>query len=259
MTKTLWLKEGTVVKFECGLSGGTYAISGSTLTIKGGQPSKLWFNNVLQAQAGGGQGAVNNTTAPSGVTAVVWYNGNNTQSSTSSVHWHTGSPSSPGGCYQYTKHSHTGSCPTHVETEQYYYQDDACSICHARWGGQSNDWSQSGGCSGHTLTREKTVHDCGGHPLNTDIQLVCGYSNGQILNRAAQSVGVSINTWNADNSSQSNTGHGKFSIQLVEQNSLFYGSKVLNPKWLENRVNVVVMKSDDGERYATYVKHGNLN
>lgn len=62
-----------------------------------------------------------------------------------------------------------------------------------------------------------------GNPNNTQV-LKCGYSQGQILNVNNASYRPHTNDGNFAGQSLSNTGNGKFTIRLAEQQELNYSN-----------------------------------
>lgn len=88
--------------------------------------------------------------------------------------------------------------------------------------------------------------------------LGCGYLQGQIVGIQPQAIGYSDNTWVADEEPvQDNAGAGKFSIQLVEQDRLYYNSGIVNSFTYRNNVANLVVYQDPktNEHYALFVKH----
>ena len=297
--KTLWLKEGTIVKYQLG-SVGSYSC-GSTLSLGGGTRSKLWINDVLQAESAGGPGACNSDSAPDGVTSVVVYSGDNYSSSwAGGVHWHGAAThatepwqityyqlNSPGQCYACVGHTHmyTG-CEAH---ELYITMGSHsgsghgdCPIC----GRGLEGWHQTEEEGGWDQEGDTEWACAGGHCNDSDNTWVlsCGFENGQITGIPTQSASNSVNNWGADSVTASNSGSGRFIIQLVEQNRLT-AKGGLTQQYKTNGTgglpsaatvvqkvktdatmagnrfyNVIVMEySPTGEHYAAYVKHGNLN
>lgn len=271
-TKTLWLKEGTKVKFECG-NVGVRTIASGVMSIAGGSSSKLWFDGVLQAQSSGGQSVCNSEIAPTGVAQVRLYSGGNDRVVTYPVHWHTGSATDGSGCYfkeecwySYFKPAwHDCPVDSHHNDSDYDNGHHGCYM-YCTECGDSSPLGQMPEC--HTGCWTTGIfykyHGVGDPPVagasngsNHKYFLGCGYEDGQIVGVSSQSLGTSVNRWQADSSEQSNTGAGKFSIQLIEQDRLKYTSTVNKVSYLNNGVGLVIYEDTRrNERFAVYVKHG---
>lgn len=237
-------------------------MSGDVMHINAGETSKLWFNDVLQATSSGGQSTYAREIAPANCNHVKLYQGGNDSVATYPVHWHKGNQNTYGDCYTVAvyRHDHNGGCYGHV-------CDGACHYVegHYEWvyndndDGEDTDGWHKKWIPAHTDHSGNKGLVCGGNPLNTFDHwgLGCGYENGQIVGIQPQVIGYSDNTWVADSSAQDNAGDGKFSIQLVEQDRLYYDSGLANNLTYRNNVANLVVYQDPktNEHYALFVKH----
>lgn len=135
-TKTLWLREGTQVKYQCAQQA-TLNTSVDVMHITAGDSSKLWFDNVLQATSSGGQGVHYSNIAPNGCNNVKLYEGGNDSFATYPVHWHTGNKNTYGGCYTTpVYHQHTGAFAVHGDSISPVHDDKTY--------GYITDWEWNG-------------------------------------------------------------------------------------------------------------------
>lgn len=260
-TKTLWLREGTEVKYQCSPQA-QRTMSGGVMNINAGETSKLWFDDVLQATSSGGQGTYASNIAPTGCNSVKLYQGGNDNVATYPVHWHTGNQNTYGDCYTVAvyRHEHNGGCYGHVCDGGCHYVEG-----HYDWVYDDNDdgedthgWHKKW-IPAHTEHSGNQGLVCGGSPPNTFDHwgLGCGYAQGQIVGIQPQVIGYSDNTWVADSSAQDNAGAGKFSIQLIEQDRLYYANGLVNSLTYRNNITNLVVYQDPrtNEHYALFVKY----
>lgn len=271
-TKTLWLREGTEVKYQCSPQA-QRTMSGGVMNINAGETSKLWFDDVLQATSSGGQGTYASNIAPTGCNSVKLYQGGNDNVATYPVHWHTGSSLDGSGCYfkeecwykYFRPQWHFGPVDSHHNDSDYDNGHAGCYTyckeCHA-----SAPLGQAPECHAGMWTTGifYRYHGVGDPPVagaetgsNRKFFLGCGYENGQIVGIQPQVIGYSDNTWVADSSAQANAGAGKFSIQLIEQDRLYYANGLVNSLTYRNNITNLVVYQDPrtNEHYALFVKY----
>lgn len=274
LTKTVRLNYGDEVKVELPTAP-SYSQSGSVLTIPGGSPAKLWINGTLYWSAAGGQGKLNSTIAPNGVTTVKIQSGNGTDNgnyNTYAVHWHSGNGvsgashsnsfpelyglSDPGGCYV-GSHVHDSygytcprtNCPSTDFTRTYHHHCDqdeyatwVCNICGVEYhkGGKyadgDADCSEPTGCS-------NWGYSCGNMPHNI-WNLGCNTQQGQILGYTGSQQPGTCYTIDSPSAALTSTGNAYFTIKLAETETLFY-KNVKVPKgdlrYLNNYADLVIL------------------
>ncbi|MCM1218636.1 MAG: hypothetical protein NC548_29455 [Lachnospiraceae bacterium] len=281
LTKTIWLKEGTVIKGTAGTTPGTYTQSGSIVSVYGGGNSELYIDGQ-KTVAGGGQGTSAGIAITNNVDYVRVYAGNNTgYNQSSSVHWHGGNKNplasfptkyqygNPGGCYVGSGHTHgILNCSAHelYKTQTAHSGSSIpCPIC----GHSMNLWHQTPEEGGWEQEGDTTAScdggPCDGEQTNT-WNIGCGQSHGQINGLASASAAACTNPLGMS-ASQDKTGNGSFTIELVEQNRLSVANPSApnvqyiaysDPSHAYKRWNVIVMEHSSGEHYVAYCKHGNL-
>lgn len=236
LSKTLWLKDGVTVKYETNISSGTYETYEDVLTVHGGESSYVYFDGVRQAKAGGGQGVIGNKIAPSGVNKVYLYGGDDVVRKDNVVHFHA-----PNGCYKV---------------------EDRSIRCDCRGGWVNNTHDPADGKHWVSCVHHKhTCRICGsvsrsGDPSCYHFHWSCYLEDGQIVPMEPAPAATSTGDW--QDLGQTNTGAGKFTIQLVEQNHLDYSDKnVTVPLYQNVPLHLVVMEYTTGEHYVAYCKHGN--
>ena len=82
-----------------------------------------------------------------------------------------------------------------------------------------------------------------GYPNNTQV-LKCGYSQGQILNVNNASYQPHINSGNFNGKSLSNTGNGKCTIRLAEQQELNYSNVVVTTPHYKDGLCELILRDD---------------
>lgn len=247
------LSYGDVLKFDVSGVKPSYVRSGSVITVPAGQAATLSINGDVVWKAIGGPGQRNRKNAEVGVTSVVLY-GSDGSTETCTVHWCPNTTavlyqlSSPGECYTATGHTHdkTAVCPActhyHPAVEcghaQDYYDASTDSYRCPYHGGDSN-----AGISGCTYVIRAAYYehdrDCD-HAQNT-WTYTCR-DNSKIF--GAQTAGYG-NCYVADgytaDSVVSNTSGCKATIQLAEQQHMFYDSELIDEAtWQNIPLNLVV-------------------
>lgn len=82
-----------------------------------------------------------------------------------------------------------------------------------------------------------------GNPNNTQV-LKCGYSQGQILNVNNASYRPHTNDGNFTGQSLSNTGNGKFTIRLAEQQELNYSNVGVTTSHYKSGLCELILRDD---------------
>lgn len=275
LSKKVYLNKGDVIKAVVG-ERPSWFTDGSTLTVPGGNYSELYLNGVLQWRAGGGASEQSNNIAPTGITSVQYLSGNPTAKPavTLTPHWHSGNGKSGtthanqfptvysetlvGGCYGWSGHTHdaTRTCARFHNCD---LDPKRVAWCCMNENINGNYIHKPGcPCEGTCWTRaedkyfrDNWVIDCNGamndyacgYPNNTQV-LKCGYSQGQILNVNNASYQPHINSGNFNGKSLSNTGNGKCTIRLAEQQELNYSNVVVTTPHYKDGLCELILRDD---------------
>lgn len=213
-----------------------------------GNDSVLKIDGKEFLRAGGGAPRFNQIIAPTGTINVQvegvaslpvhWHSGNGKSGATHANQFPTVySETLAGGCYGWSGHTHnaTRTCPMrhnhdldpkelrwccmNENRNGNYVHPDSCP-CDGTCIPGSDPYFRYGLVS--ICDNSMNEYACG-NPNNTQV-LKCGYSQGQILNVNNASYRPHTNDGNFTGQSLSNTGDGKFTIRLAEQQELNYSN-----------------------------------
>lgn len=219
--------------------------------------STLKVNGTVVLVAGGGAGAIPVNTGGSPYVLQGGQGSPNGEDGYVKYHDHTGQQTPPSGCWRYTKHSHTDSCPWH---ECGGYRD---VIGHDFMGNDPNTGNSSlhyrcinCGDEGHKTVSHgselrgwnsrcnKKFHDCYDSPKNKDSRLMCGKTEQTIDDKVDAKPGTCYvaDGWQPVDASLSVTGNGNFSIKLAEkQGVFFYNTTLSSPYWNNQLCNLIIL------------------
>lgn len=247
LTTTVRLNKGQTITVSTPNRPAHYT-EGTTTIVPHGNDSVLKIDGKEFLRAGGGAPRFNQIIAPTGTINVQvegvaslpvhWHSGNGKSGATHANQFPTVySETLAGGCYGWSGHTHnaTRTCLMRhnhdLDPKELYW----CCMNENRNGNYVHP--DSCGCPGNCSTgadpyfRYAPVSICDnsmneyacGNPNNTQV-LKCGYSQGQILNVNNASYRPHTNDGNFTGQSLSNTGNGKFTIRLAEQQELNYSN-----------------------------------
>lgn len=206
----------------------------STSVSKAGGSSSMYINGNLELTAGGGTGGYNYDMCDKAKPTSSQLTIAGCPAGWVTYHTHAGTAGTVGGCYAYTRHTHTDHCAHHTcgnwmrdlgsESDGHGGEKikQECSRC-----GNTRYITTSGGADlNHYNNRcDRVIYECGSRPLNSNIQLTCGKSNGQTITLVSATPGACFGSFTSQQ--LNNTGHGKFTIRLAEQQNLYYDSRVV--------------------------------
>lgn len=242
----------------------------TTTIVPHGNDSVLKINDEEFLRAGGGAPRFNQIIAPTGTLNVQvegvaplpvhWHSGNGKSGATHANQFPTVySETLVGGCYGWSGHTHnaTRTCPMwhnhdldpkrvawccmNINVNGKYIHKPGCPCDGATC------WTRAD----NKYFRDNWVRDCNGamneyacgNPNNTQV-IKCGYSQGQILNVNNVSYRPHICSGEFTGQSLSNTGNGKFTIRLAEQQELNYSNVVVTTPHYKGGLCELILKDD---------------
>lgn len=247
LTTTVRLNKGQTITVSTPNRPAHYT-EGTTTIVPHGNDSVLKIGGEEFLRAGGGAPRFNQIIAPTGTINVQvegvaslpvhWHSGNGKSGATHANQFPTVySETLAGGCYGWSGHTHnaTRTCPMrhnhdldpkelrwccmNENRNGNYVHPDSCP-CDGTCSPGSDPYFRYGLVS--ICDNSMNEYACG-NPNNTQV-LKCGYSQGQILNVNNASYRPHTNDGNFTGQSLSNTGNGKFTIRLAEQQELNYSN-----------------------------------
>ena len=251
LTTTVRLNKGQTITVSTP-NRPAHRTEGTTTIVPHGNDSVLKIDGKEFLRAGGGAPRFNQILAPTG-TLDVQVEGANPLP----VHWHSGNGKSGathanqfptvysetlvGGCYGWSGHTHDATrtcarfhnhdldqrrvawCCMNVNINGNYIHKPGCPCPGGCWTRADDKYFRDGwtrDCNG-----AMNDYACG-YPNNTQV-IKCGYSQGQILNVNNASYRPHICSGEFTGQSLSNTGNGKVTIRLAEQQELNYSNVVV--------------------------------
>lgn len=248
LTTTVRLNKGQTITVSTPNRPAHYT-EGTTTVVPHGNDSVLKIDGKEFLRAGGGAPRFNQIIAPTGTINVQvegvaplpvhWHSGNGKSGATHANQFPTvySETLAGGGCYGWSGHTHnaTRTCPMrhnhdldpkelrwccmNENRNGNYVHPDSCP-CDGTCSPGSDPYFRYGLVS--ICDNSMNEYACG-NPNNTQV-LKCGYSQGQILNVNNASYRPHTNDGNFTGQSLSNTGNGKFTIRLAEQQELNYSN-----------------------------------
>lgn len=270
LTTTVRLNKGQTITVSTP-NRPAHRTEGTTTIVPHGNNSVLKIDGQEFLRAGGGAPRFNQIIAPTG-TLDVQVEGVNPLP----VHWHSGNGKSGathanqfptvysetlvGGCYGWSEHPHTHDATrTCARFHNHDLDPKRVAWCCMNENINGNYIHKPGcPCSGGCWTRaddkyfrDGWVTDCNGamndyacgYPNNTQV-LKCGYSQGQILNVNNASYRPHICSGEFTGQSLSNTGNGKFTIRLAEQQELNYDNVVVKTPHYKGGLCELILRDD---------------
>lgn len=267
MTTTVRLNKGQTVTVSTPNRPAHYT-EGTTTIVPHGNDSVLKIDGKEFLRAGGGAPRFNQIIAPTGTLDVQvegvnplpvhWHSGNGKSGATHTNQFPTVYSETPvGGCYRWSGHTHnaTRTCPMRHNHD---LDPKEWRWCCMNVNINGNYVHQSGcSCSGTCSTgvdpyfRYSLVSICNnsmneyacGNPNNTQV-IKCGYSQGQILNVNNDSYRPHTCSGKFTGQSLSNTGNGKFTIRLAEQQKLNYSNVVVTTPYYKGGLCELILRDD---------------
>lgn len=269
LTTTVRLNKGQTVTVSTPNRPAHYTEEGTTTTIvPHGNDSVLKIDGKEFLRAGGGAPRFNQIIAPTGTydvqvegvnpLPVHWHSGNGKAGATHANQFPTVySETSVGGCYRWSGHTHnaTRTCPMRHNHDLDHKEWRWCCMNENRNG----NYVHPSGCScpGTCVTGEDPYFRYGlvsicdnfmneyacGNPNNTQV-IKCGYSQGQILNVNNDSYQPHTCSGKFTGQSLSNTGNGKFTIRLAEQQELYYSNVVVTTPYYKGGLCELILRDD---------------
>lgn len=268
LTTTVRLSKGQTITVSTPNRPAHYT-EGTTTIVPHGNDSVLKINGKEFLRAGGGAPMFNQIIAPTGtlnaqVEGVVplpvhWHSGNGTSGATHANQFPTVySETLVGGCYGWSGHTHDATstcarfhnhnldkkrvvwCCMNINVNGNYIHKPDCSCPGTCWTRESDHYFRDGwvrDCNGAL-----NDYSCG-YPNNTQV-IKCGYSQGQILNVNNASYRPHICSGEFTRQSLSNTGNGKFTIRLAEQQELNYSNVVVTTPHYKGGLCELILKDD---------------
>ena len=268
MTTTVRLNKGQTITVATPNRPAHYT-EGTTTIVPHGNDSVLKIDDKEFLRAGGGAPRFNQIIAPTGTINVQvegvaslpvhWHSGNGKSGATHANQFPTVySETLVGGCYGWSGHTHnaTRTCARFHNCD---LDPKRVAWCCMNENINGNYIHKPGcPCEGPCWTRPEDkffrdtwVIDCNGamndyacgYPNNTQV-LKCGYSQGQILNVNNASYQPHINSGNFNGKSLSNTGNGKCTIRLAEQQELNYSNVVVTTPHYKDGLCELILRDD---------------
>lgn len=269
LTTTVRLSKGQTIKVSTPTRPAHYT-KGTTTIVPHGNDSVLKINGKEFLRAGGGAPRFNQIIAPTGTLnaqvegvdplPVHWHSGNEKSGATHANQFPTVySETLVGGCYGWSGHTHDATrtcarfhnhnldpkqvvwCCMNINVNGNYIHKPDCP-CDGTgcWTRQSNPYYRDGW--GRVCNNALNDYSCG-YPNNTQV-IRCGYSQGQILNVNNASYRPHICSGEFTGQSLSNTGNGKFTIRLAEQQELNYSNVVVTTPHYKGGLCELILKDD---------------
>ena len=268
LTTTVRLNKGQTITVATPNRPAHYT-EGTTTIVPHGNDSVLKIDDKEFLRAGGGASRFNQIIAPTGTINVQvegvaslpvhWHSGNGKSGATHANQFPTVySETLVGGCYGWSGHTHnaTRTCARFHNCD---LDPKRVAWCCMNENINGNYIHKPGcPCEGTCWTRAEDknfrdgwVIDCNGamndyacgYPNNTQV-LKCGYSQGQILNVNNASYQPHINSGNFNGKSLSNTGNGKCTIRLAEQQELNYSNVVVTTPHYKDGLCELILRDD---------------
>lgn len=267
MTTTVRLNKGQTVTVSTPNRPAHYT-EGTTTIVPHGNDSVLKIDGKEFLRAGGGAPRFNQIIAPTGTLDVQvegvnplpvhWHSGNGKSGATHANQFPTVySETSVGGCYRWSGHKHnaTRTCPMRhnhdLDPKEWrwccmnenrngnYVHPDSCP-CPGTCSTGDNPYFRYGLVS--ICDNSMNEYACG-NPNNTQV-IKCGYSQGQILNVNNDSYRQHTCSGEFTGQSLSNTGNGKFTIRLAEQQELKYSNVVVTTPYYKGGLCELILRDD---------------
>lgn len=269
LTTTVRLSKGQTITVSTPNRPAHYT-EGTTTIVPHGNDSVLKINGKEFLRAGGGAPMFNQIIAPTGTLnaqvegvdplPVHWHSGNGTSGATHENQFPTVySETLVGGCYGWSGHTHDATstcarfhnhnldkkqvvfCCMNINVNGNYIHKPGCP-CDGKgcWTRASDPYFRDGW--GRVCNGALNDYSCG-YPNNTQV-IRCGYSQGQILNVNNASYRPHICSGEFTRQSLSNTGNGKFTIRLAEQQELNYSNVVVTTPHYKGGLCELILKDD---------------
>lgn len=260
----VWLNKGDLVSYSCKTSPTAYTVNGSTMDVPAGNGGSLLINNKEFIYAAPGVSTTKAYSVPTGVNKVTLHRTGTAEPQSFNVHWHSGSASSKGGCYNlpywYYSYEVNGSHSwgdDHTHGNSYTGVPDKCRTC-SGCGAHSSDVGWGDTCSGNKETKygyvESYSKPTGGQHIS-EYHLDCGYQQGHILNLYNLAQATSLVPAGFTETKAANSDSAYFTLQLAEHNGLYNLNTVAKTVGYNNYKYNVVVNND----VVVYCKHGILN
>lgn len=268
MTTTVRLNKGQTVTVSTPNRPAHYTEGTTTTIVPHGNDSVLKIDGKEFLRAGGGAPRFNQIIAPTGTLDVQvegvnplpvhWHRGNGKSGATHANQFPTVYSETPvGDCYGWSGHTHnaTRTCPMRHNHDLDPKELRWCCMNENRNGNYVHP--KSCPCPGNCNTganpyfRYAPVSICDnsmneyacGNPNNTQV-IKCGYSQGQILNVNNDSYQPHTCSGKFTGQSSSNTGNGKFTIRLAEQQELNYSNVVVTTPYYKGGLCELILRDD---------------
>lgn len=268
LTTTVRLNKGQAITVSTPNRPAHYT-EGTTTTVPHGNDSVLKIDGAEFLRAGGGAPRFNQIIAPTGTLNVQvegvaplpvhWHSGNGKSGATHANQFPTVySETLVGGCYGWSGHTHDATrtcarfhnhdldpkkvawCCMNENINGNYIHPPGCPCPGTCWTRADNNYFRDGwltDCNG-----AMNAYACG-YPNNTQA-LKCGYSQGQILNVNNASYKPHTCSGEFTGQSLSNTGNGKFTIRLAEQQELNYSNVVVTTPHYKGGLCELILRDD---------------